>query len=338
MSSLERFGEWIIPNFLELKVSEFFERRGVYKVPYQNITLFFIGALILSLITTSGIGFRFLQGTSVLTHIIVFIISIIIYSAFAIAAYIGYYEIKDFQRTQDIEKVLPDYLSLVVSNLRSGMTVDRSLWNAASPKFGVLTAEIRKAAKEVATGVDLSKSLNNFSKKYNSLVLNRAIDLIIEGLESGGELADVIEKVVDNIQQTVYLRKEMQAASLSYVIFITIIVIIISPFLFALSHNLLMIIVSIAQKISVPAGGGGFGALSVLASISNVSISPNDFKNFSYISIIIISMFSSMIISIINDKKIIGGLKYVPIFIVLSLLAFIVMSGALASLFSSLIG
>jgi hypothetical protein len=166
------------------------------------------------------------------------------------------------------------------------------------------------------------------------LILSRAIDLILEGLESGGQLADVIEKVVDNIQQTVYLKKEMQAASLSYVIFITIIVIVISPFLFSLSHNLLLIITKIAARVTVPSGGGGFGAISMLSSIANISISPADFKNFAYISIIIISLFSSMIVSIVNKESIMAGIKYIPIFIILSLIAFIIMSNGLAVLFA----
>lgn len=336
MNFLDKLGELLVPDFLELRVSEFFEKKGIYKVPYEPIAIYSIATIILALIISIMISVRYFKGVSPIIHLLLIIFFIALFITIGVMLYVGYYDYLNYKRTQEIEKVLPDYLSLVASNLRSGMTVDRALWTAASPRLGVLTTEIRKAAKEVATGMDLSISLTRFAQKYDSIVLNRAIDLILEGLESGGQLADVIDKVVENIEQTVYLRKEMQAASLSYVIFITIIVIIISPFLFALSHNLLLLITNIASKISIP-NAGGMGAFSVLSAITNISISPNDFKNFAYIAISIISIFSSMIISIINKDSIMGGIKYIPIFLVMSLISFILFTNLLEMVFKSMI-
>ncbi|MBW3003837.1 type II secretion system F family protein [Candidatus Woesearchaeota archaeon] len=335
--ALESIGRFVVPNYLELKVSSFFEKRGIYKTPFKKIGLLTIIAIVASAIADILISVRFSSYFGLIHHPIKTIALLAASLGITFFAYVQYYNVINYRRTTEIEKVLPDYLSIVSSNLESGMTINNALWEAATPEFGILANEIKLAAKQVTTGKDLAETLTLFSKKYDSLILNRAIDLIIEGIKSGGELANIINRVVDNIQQTTFLKKEMQAASLSYVIFITAIVVIIAPFLFALSYNLLLIVSRIAAKIAIPQAGATFGSFSILSSITNLSIDPVEFKNFSYLAIVIIALFSSMIVSIINKEKIIGGLKYIPIFIIVSLVLFIIFSEGLALVFSALI-
>src|SRR3989338_10846372 len=43
-------------------------------------------------------------------------------------------DLKIFKRRVDIEDVLPDYLQLTASNIKSGMTIDRALWYAVRPR------------------------------------------------------------------------------------------------------------------------------------------------------------------------------------------------------------
>ncbi|MBW3015315.1 type II secretion system F family protein [Candidatus Woesearchaeota archaeon] len=337
MNILESIGRFVIPNYLELRVSRFFEKRGIYKTPFQTIGIVFLVTLLVSVlldIYLSRILFKDIGALHVIKSILLFLALVFV----AVFSYVQYYNVINYKRTKEIERVLPDYLSIVSSNLESGMTVNKALWEAATPEFGVLTKEIKLAAKQVTTGQDLMTALKKFNDKYDSLILNRAVDLIIEGIQSGGELAEIINKVVDNIEQTIYLKKEMEAASLSYVIFITIIVTVIAPFLFALSYNLLLVVTKIATRVVLPQGAGGVGgAMAILSSITNISMDPVDFQNFGYLSISIIALFSSMIISIINKEKIIGGLKYIPIFIVVSGIFFWLFSQGLASLFGGFI-
>lgn len=331
-------GRFVVPDYLELRVSRFFEKRGIYRTPFDRIGLFFVIAVIASIVIDIILSTQVFTGFGLFRHTFKSIALFAVTLGITVFAYIQYYNVINYRRTIEIEKALPDYLSIVSSNLESGMTINKALWEAATPEFGILANEIKLTAKQVTTGKDLSDALILFGKKYDSLILNRAIDLIIEGIKSGGELAEIINRVVENIEQTRYLKKEMQAASLSYVIFITAIVVVIAPFLFALSYNLLLIVSKIASKIVIPSGaGGGFGSLSILSSITNLSVDPNEFKNFSYLAIMVISLFSSMIISIISKEKIIGGLKYIPLFLAASIGLFIVFSEGLALIFSALV-
>ena len=76
------------------------------------------------------------------------------------------------------------------------------------------------------------------------------MDMIIIGLKSGGNIADIIDKIVKNVKDAHFLNKELIASVTSYVIFIGVVAVIISPILFALSFNMMQIIQSLGEKLA----------------------------------------------------------------------------------------
>ena len=68
------------------------------------------------------------------------------------------------------------------------MTIDKALWYAVRPKFGVLANEIETVAKETMKGEDLKIALQKFADKYDSILLKRSISLLSEGIDAGGEI------------------------------------------------------------------------------------------------------------------------------------------------------
>src|SRR5690606_31700886 len=73
-----------------------------------------------------------------------------------------------YNRTKEIEEVLPEFLQLTSANISAGMPIDRALWFAVRPKFGVLAKEIEAVAKSTLAGDDLEKALKDFAQKYDS--------------------------------------------------------------------------------------------------------------------------------------------------------------------------
>jgi len=112
-----------------------------------------------------------------------------------------------FQRKRSVEAVLPDFLLLTAANIRAGMPIDRALWFAVRPRFGVLAKEIEIVAKQTLSGEDLNSALTNFSDKYDSQMLKRSVSLLIEGVEAGGEIGELLEKIAVNIQENTILKK-----------------------------------------------------------------------------------------------------------------------------------
>jgi hypothetical protein len=237
--------------------------------------------------------------------------------------------IKIYKRTKDIESILPEYLQVVSSNLKGGLSFEKSLWNAINSEFGVIAKEITMVSKKVMTGNDLVEALEEFTEKYDSPLLRRSFDLIIGEVESGGQIAFIVDKVIENIRKTRALKEEMAASSLGYMIFIGAIVIIIAPGLFALSYYLLSIMTGFSAKLA----GVSLQGLPITFSAGNLKMA--DFRSFSIMALMLITLFSSMLISIIENGDIKGGVKYIPAFMISSIFFYMIFMLVLGSIFSN---
>ncbi len=314
---LDSIGKAFVPKRFRPNLRSYFLKAGEASVPYKMFGwLFYLTALLTGLLYFYLIfPYAAQQNTIVLllgTFISWFIIQITL-AAVIISTIYFYTDLKIYNRTKQMEDVLPDFLQIVSSNLKGGMSFEKALWAAINPKFKVLSEEIAIAAKKVMTGAEVEVALKEFVEKYDSPTLRRSIELIITEIEGGGKISEIIDKVIENLKQTRELKEEMSASVLTYVIFITAIVIVIAPGLFSLSYNLLIMIGSFMSKLSL--GNLSSTGVNMPVNFSGVSVDPDMFKNFSYAALTAIAIFSSMIVSIIQKGNIKGGVKFIPIFI-----------------------
>ncbi len=239
-------------------------------------------------------------------------------------------------REKEIEKNLPDFLQLASANIRAGMTIDQALWFAIREQYGILAKEMKQVAKENFSGTPLTEAFNRLKNKYRSKILKRAMVLIIEGLNSGGKMAEILERVAWDIQKTFTMRKEVAANVKMYEMFILFAVIIGAPALFGLSHYLLKMMTSLgANKLSAEASSvmGRAGVISVVP--TGKVISPETFFYFAISCITVTSLFSSFIISIISKGRAKEGIKMFPVILIVSLLCFLAVSKALNIILSA---
>ncbi len=241
-----------------------------------------------------------------------------------------YIDVMMFRRRVEIEKVLPDFLLLTASNIKAGMTIDQALWYAVRPRFGVLAHEIEIVAKETMTGEDLKKALHKFARKYDSPVLSRTISLITEGIDAGGKMGDLLTKIATNLQESDLVRKEMAANVTTYIIFITFATIIAAPFLFALSTQMIDVVTGLTSSIDLTQATG----LSAPVKVGTGGIEIGDFRVFVFVTMALGSFISAMIISVIKNGTVKQGLGYIPAFIAVSFMVYIVANFLLGSVFS----
>jgi len=318
------------------KLSFYLERAGLSIRPESLSKNIFNVSVFINLIISAFLIFHFsttygITWTTILLSIIALWILVFVILVFIL--WVFFYvlvDLKIFKRKLDIEDVLPDFLQLTASNIKAGMTIDRALWYAVRPRFGVLAKEIETVAKETMRGEDLKVALQKFADKYQSVLLKRSISLIIEGLEAGGEIGDLLNKISINIQENKIMRKEMAANVTTYVIFISFASIVAAPALFALSGVLIKVITSLGSSlggITSSAATSGFGL-----SLSGSGIKYSDFRIFAIVSLIITSFFSSVIIATIKKGSAKLGFKYIPAFIIVSLILFFIADKILGSL------
>jgi pilus assembly protein TadC len=319
-----QFFEFYIPRAgVELEFEEI--KQKIIKFSIILTILFIFGTFFYSLITNSFHIYYML--------FIIFIGTPLFYFCAYWLSFLGftiYMEIKIYNRKRVMETVLPDFLKLTSSNVRSGMTIDRALWGAIRPQFGILAKEMELVAKQTMSGEDLDSALLKFSKKYDSTILDRSIQLLIEGIDAGGELAEILDKISINLHDTQAMQKEMAANVTSYIMFITIAAVVATPCMFALSKQLITITQNIMADMNTDSstqntmfGGGGEGGVEL-----------EKFNTFAWVTVVTISGFSAMICSVIKKGNIRSGFKTIPIYAGISYFIYIIASNILKNAFT----
>ncbi|HYD03268.1 MAG TPA: type II secretion system F family protein [Alphaproteobacteria bacterium] len=247
-----------------------------------------------------------------------------------------YLDMRMYAYVKQIEENLPDFLQLASANISAGMTVDRALWYAVRPKFGILAKEMETVAKSTIAGEDLEKALSKLTLRYESRILRETINLIIEGIQSGGEIADLLNKLSTNIKETQLMRKEISASVTTYAIFIGVATVGAAPILFALSTQLLIIIQQIFGSINIDTSTGPSGLFSL--NFSGESIKLSDFRRFAILVLCISSFFSAAIISTIQKGTIKDGVKTIPIFMIISIVLYYLASNMFQTLMGGMFG
>jgi len=240
-------------------------------------------------------------------------------------------------RRQKVEEVLPDFLSLASANVRAGMTIDQAMWYAAKPEFGILSTEISIVAKKAFGGMPFNQAIDYLGDRFRSKSIRRAVALIKQGIASGGQLADILERTAEDARQMQILRKEIAASLLMYVIFVLFASVVGTPFLFAISSKLVGLLESVVSKFPDESALAGSGGMQLpLAMGSKPAISPSDFFFFTLLSSIITAIFSSLIIGVIYKGNKMDGVPYIPFMVAGALGVFYIVSTALGSLLSGI--
>ena len=240
-------------------------------------------------------------------------------------------------RAAEIEKVLPDALQLMSANVRAGMTVDRAIWLSARPEFGVLEEELKRAGTKTIGGKTIKVALMEMAGRVKSDLLEKTFRLVIEGIESGGELAHLLEETARNVRNVQSLKKEIKASVTTYSIFIFFAAVMGAPALYAIS----LFFVEIMSKLWSPKVLGGVQATGssmgggMLSKAGAPTISANQLFWFAVASITLTTFFGSLIIGLIQSGKEKNGVKFIPALTCGALTIFIVAQFVIKMLFGS---
>ncbi|MFH1393553.1 MAG: type II secretion system F family protein [Candidatus Micrarchaeota archaeon] len=259
--------------------------------------------------------------------IIVYLATMVLMSTYLI--------MKAENRRNVLEESLPDFLTLVASNIKAGMTLDQAMWYSAKPEFGLLSEDVRHVIKGSFSGESLEISLDKLAKRFDSKVFNRTILLLKQATATGGELTEVLERTADDVRNTIIMKKEIAASLIMYEIFVLFASAIGTPFLFAVATKLIQVFENISPHLpsSSNVGGGAFGAASTFT-LSGPIITSADFLYFALPTMFVTALISSFIISVIRTGTKSQGLKYFPFLLVASYLIYWFTDNVLTSFFS----
>ena len=236
-------------------------------------------------------------------------------------------------RIKKIEAVFPDFLQLVASNLRAGMTVDKAILVSARPEFAPLDKEIFQTGKDISTGKPIGLALKSMADRINSENVTKTLLIVLSGIRAGGNLAVLLEETSVTMRQRGIIEKKAASQVLMYVIFIFLAVSVFSPGLFALSGVLVGTMNDMMSGISADTTPSNLPL-----SFSSVGISPEFAFYFSFIFIILMDVMASMVLGLVSKGSEKEGVRYLPIMLILSLSIFFILRKLLSGVTGGIFG
>jgi tight adherence protein B len=112
-------------------------------------------------------------------------------------------------RLATLEQQLPEALGMMVSALRVGHSLVASLGAVAQDSPEPIAGEIRKCFDEQNYGVDLRTALVNLTERAPIQDLRIFVAAVLIQKESGGNLAEVLEKVAQTTRERFRLKKQV---------------------------------------------------------------------------------------------------------------------------------
>ncbi len=249
-----------------------------------------------------------------------------------------YLLMKADDRRDRLEAALPDFLTLVASNINAGMTLDQAMWYSAKPEFGLLSQEVKAIIKGSFSGESMENALDTLGSRFDSRVFKRTILLLKQASRSGGELTSVLERTTDDVRNTATMKKEIAASLVLYEIFVLFASVVGTPFLFAVAYKLIQIFEKLAPSLGGGgvATGGGIVSSFVGMNVGHAVISSSDFFWFTIPTMFVTALISSFIVSVIRTGSRNQGMKYFPFVLAATYIVYWLIGQGIEGIFSTI--
>lgn len=229
-------------------------------------------------------------------------------------------------RRDKVEKILPDFLLLVASNVRAGSTPFSSFRSAAIPQFGVLAEEVRTATAKSLGSQSFESALAEISSRVRSRVLLEVISLFSQSMKQGSNFARLLETMAFDLRRSHELQKELLANTQVYVLFVGFVVVVATPILLSISVQFLRMAQYIQEQ-SLSAVSSG----SVLNLV--LTVTPEFMVNAAVFLLVGNALLASLMLGLLKRGKLSLGLTYFPILLVVSLVLFWIFLRLLSNFF-----
>ncbi len=227
---------------------------------------------------------------------------------------------------REAERVLPDVLELIASNIKAGLTTERSLFASARPEFGVVSEELKEASKHIMSGERLENALAELPEKIKSKSLERSIWLLVQGIKSGGAIADLLIQLGTDLREENAMKQEISANVSMYVLLIFAAALLGAPLLFGISSLIVGTLVEQTSDVGLsPESMEEYSSRSQVGrfiGIPKVNITESFIVTYSTLALIITAFFAALTTGAMISGSEKEGVKYIPVLLIVSLAIF----------------
>ncbi len=208
------------------------------------------------------------------------------------------------------EEMFLEFARDLVEGVKTGTPISKSIMNIRNKPYGVLSPHVKKLANQISIGVPFNFALQVFSKDVNNKVVSRALTLIGQAEQAGGDIGEILESVADAVSTADKLKKERKATISTlvvqgYIIFLVFIVI-----MLIMQFKILPMVEGIA---SVDVGGSGLPVAGGGQGVDSAEIS----SSFLYL-LLIQGFFTGLVIGKLSEKNAKAGIKHSFVLVLLS--------------------
>ncbi|WP_048055109.1 type II secretion system F family protein [Thermococcus onnurineus] len=212
----------------------------------------------------------------------------------------GYPYWKITKRIEEMEKMLPDAFFYLASSLRAGISFSEALEELTTAKFGALTEEFKKTVAEIKKGRSTVEALRAFAiRNRKSTVIYRSMMIIIEAIERGAPMSDILVFVGNDVREILRIKKERKASTGMQVMFFIVTSGFIGP-----------LILGIVSQV--------MGAMST----GEITFPIDTIKTILLGFVVLQAIVSGLGIGVIREGKFSAGLKYSLLLVVMGVVIF----------------
>ncbi|MEW5955576.1 MAG: type II secretion system F family protein [Candidatus Micrarchaeota archaeon] len=163
-------------------------------------------------------------------------------------------------RANKIDKELPFALRHLATQIKAGVSLNRAIASVGAANYGVLTQEINRTLADLEGGESTEGALLKLASRNRSRGLRRAVVQITRALRTGGNLAEIISSIAEDIAFESRMKIRDFTELLNIISIAYIMMAVVAPVM-------LTILSSVAQ---LPVFGGGLAFSLVLGAFTGI--------------------------------------------------------------------
>lgn len=135
-------------------------------------------------------------------------------------------------KVREMEENLPDALKQMAVTLRSGGTYEVALREVVYSDYGELSRQFSRVLKDLESGMDLRRAFERLAGRVPSESLRRMITIMLDAIQMGGGLADVLDDIAEDLRELNRIKTERRVRTAMQTMFITLLSTLLGPFIF----------------------------------------------------------------------------------------------------------
>lgn len=164
-------------------------------------------------------------------------------------------------RAQQIDRELPFALRQLATQIKAGVSFQKSMASVGEARYGVLSSEVKRALKDMESGKSADRALLDLHDRTRSNGLRQAAMQIMRTLKTGGGLADIISGIANDVSFETRMKVRDFTEQLNLINVIFIMTAVVAPVV-------LTIVVSIMQ---LPLLGGAVSQIMIIGAFAAIA-------------------------------------------------------------------